>query len=155
MRCACGAVNAAGSLFCAGCAMPVGAVVAVMAPQVLIQAVTLVELENGRPTGRTIALPDTAWTGTLLVGRPDLTGGVVVDVNLEAFDARAKGVSRRHAQLHYVALPTGAHSVRVADWASAHGTWVDKHRLAGGASEELQAGAELRLAELVFRVDVA
>lgn len=148
MSCAhCQAASPQGSLFCVACAMPL-----VAAPTPPLK---LVELENLQPTGRVLALPGRDWAGTLYLGRPDLAGGVVVDLDLAALDGHAKRVSRKQAQLHYVTTPGGgANEIRVADWASAHGTWLNKVRLAAGVSEPLHPGDEVRFAELVFRVEV-
>ena len=157
----CHAGNPAGALFCVACALPLTApaAVAVAPPPAPVapaakQHVVLVELVNLQPSGRTLPLPDTAWAGTLFLGRPDLAAGVVVDLDLGVLDGHAKRVSRKHAKLHYVTRPGGLpNEVRVEDWDSAHGTYVNKARLPKGASEPLAPGDELRLAELVFRVD--
>ena len=177
----CHSANPAGSLFCVACAMPLvqpmarpvaaapGPAMAVppgppampAAPAVPArpaaagakQAVRLVETLNMQPTGRELTLPDTSWAGTLYLGRPDLAAGVVVDLDLSALDGHAKRVSRKHAKLHFVTRAAGGpNEVRLEDWGSAHGTWLNKARLPQGASEPLQDGDEIRLAELVFTV---
>lgn len=151
----CQAGNPAGSLFCVACALPLalGAPAVAVAPAP-VHAVRLVALENLQPTGPVLALPDTTWAGTLHLGRPDLAQGVVVDLDLAALGGFEKRVSRRHAKLHYVTRPGGgANEVRVEDWASAHGTYLNKARLAQGASEPIAHGDELRFAELIFRVE--
>ena len=142
----CRADNPAGTLFCVACGLPVAAPIA---PAVAARQVALVELENLVPTGRRFPLPDTGWEGTLYVGRNDLAGGTVVDLDLTAAGGRERKVSRRHAQLRYE-----AGLVRLADWESAHGTYLNKQRLTPGASEPLGDGDELRLAELIFRVEL-
>lgn len=146
---ACQAANPAGTLFCVACGLPVAAPVAAAAAPVAARQVALVELENLVPTGRRFPLPDTGWEGTLYVGRTDLAGGTVVDLDLTAAGGRERKVSRRHAQLRYE-----AGLMRLADWESAHGTYLNKQRLAPGASEPLADGDEVRLAEMVFRVDI-
>lgn len=152
MSCAhCPAISPQGSLFCVACAMPLAAPALPPAP-----AIKLVELENMKETGRTLPLPDRGWAGTLYLGRPDLTQGVVVDLDLASLDGHAKRVSRRHAKLHYVTRAGGGpNEVRVEDWASAHGTWLNKVRLPAGTSEPLVPGDEVRFAELIFRVELA
>lgn len=160
----CHAGNPAGSLFCVACAMPLTQpmAVAVASPAlaaapapILARKVRLVEYANLQPSGRTLELPDTAWAGLLLLGRPDLAAGVVVDLDLNALGGFDRRVSRKHAKLHYVTKPGGGpNEVRVEDWDSAHGTWVNKVRLAKGASEPLNHGDELRFAELIFRVEL-
>jgi predicted component of type VI protein secretion system len=109
----------------------------------------LVALENLVETGYAAPLPDTGYHGTLLVGRQDLAGGTVVDLDLAAAGGREKRVSRRHARLTYA---NGL--VTVLDWESAHGTWVNKRRLAPGEGAVLADGDELRLADFVFRVEL-
>ncbi len=181
----CQAANPAGSMFCVACARPLaagapGLAPVIAAPAVLAApapahvpspapaagpsfnvpsvppAIKLVELENLQPTGRVLPLPGRDWAGTLFLGRPDLANGVVVDLDLAALDGHAKRVSRRQAKLHYVTQAAGGpNEVRVEDWASAHGTWLNKARLPAGVSEPLAPGDEVRFAELVFRVELA
>lgn len=146
--------NPAGTLFCLGCAGPIGAMapaVAVAAPPVLAAArsVRLVQLENLMPTGLAFSLPATDYDGALTIGRNDLAGGVVVDVDLTAHQGRERHVSRRHARLHYA-----GGLVHAEDAGSLAGTYVNKQRLADGQREPLADGDELRLAELVFRVEL-
>ena len=92
---ACQAANPAGTLFCVACGLPV------TTPAVALAArqVALVELENLVPTGRRFPLPDTGWEGTIYVGRTDLAGGTVVDLDLTAAGGRERKVSRRHARI--------------------------------------------------------
>jgi FHA domain len=146
----CAMANPAGTLFCLGCAMPVGAAVA-PAPVVAVAArsVRLVHVENLTPTGLALALPATDYDGTLTLGRNDLAAGVVVDVDLTAHQGRERHVSRRHTRLHYA-----GGVVHVEDAGSMHGTWVNKQKLGAGQREPLADGDELRLAEMVFRVEV-
>lgn len=140
----------AGTLFCLGCAMPMGAVQAPASPAPGPgRAVRLVQLENLSPTGLALPLPGTDYDGAVTVGRNDLAGGVIVDVDLTAHAGRERHVSRRHARLCYA-----GGMVRVEDAGSLHGTYVNKQRLAAGQQELLADGDELRLAEMVFRVEV-
>jgi pSer/pThr/pTyr-binding forkhead associated (FHA) protein len=111
--------------------------------------VRLVQLENLSPTGLALPLPGTDYDGAVTVGRNDLAGGVIVDVDLTAHAGREKHVSRRHARLSYA-----GGMVRVEDAGSLHGTYLNKQRLAAGQQELLADGDELRLAEMVFRVEV-
>jgi hypothetical protein len=145
----------AGTLFCLGCAMPMAAPGTPMgaspnpAPAGPGRTVRLVQLENLSPTGLALPLPGTDYDGAVTVGRNDLAGGVIVDVDLTAHLGREKHVSRRHARLSYA-----GGLVRVEDAGSLHGTYVNKQRLAAGQQELLADGDELRLAEMVFRVEV-
>ncbi|MFN3428889.1 MAG: FHA domain-containing protein [Candidatus Sericytochromatia bacterium] len=144
--------NPAGTLFCLGCAKPIG----LMAPAVAVAApppgavgrtVRLVQLENLAPTGLAFALPATDYDGTLIIGRNDLASGVVVDVDLTAHQGRERHVSRRHLRLHYA-----GGLVHAEDAGSLAGSYVNKQRLADGQREPLADGDELRLADMVFRV---
>lgn len=151
MICAlCSVSNPSGTLFCLACAGPLSAApVAVAAPPVVARSARLVALENLMPTGWAVDLPDTAWEGTLLVGRNDLAAGTVVDIDLTAHGGREKHVSRRHARLEFQ-----GGLIRLSDWESAHGTLLNKQRLGPGQAEVLADGDELRLASFVFRVEI-
>lgn len=149
----CGLSNPAGTLFCLGCALPVGSApaVAIAAPPtpVAARAVRLMALENLAPTGLTFPLPATDYDGEVTLGRNDLAGGVIVDVDLTAHQGREKRVSRRHARLCYA-----SGLVNVEDAGSMHGTYLNKQRLSPGRREPLADGDELRLAEMIFRVEM-
>lgn len=146
----CGLSNPAGTLFCLGCALPVGAgpAVAIAAPPAA-RPVRLVALENLTPTGLNLPLPATDYDGVVTLGRNDLAGGVIVDVDLTAHQGREKRVSRRHARLCYA-----GGLVHAEDAGSMHGTYVNKQRLTAGQREPLADGDELRLAEMTFRVEM-
>jgi pSer/pThr/pTyr-binding forkhead associated (FHA) protein len=126
-----------------------GAVAVAAPPAAVGRTVALARLVNRVPTGLVLALPETDYEGDLTVGRLDLAGGVVVDVDLSAHEGRERGVSRRHALLRYA-----GGLVTCEDAGSAHGTWVNGQRLEAGRGEPLADGDELRLAELVFRVEI-
>jgi hypothetical protein len=148
----CGLANPAGTLFCLGCALPVGGpapvAVAVAAPQAA-RTVRLIELDNLTPTGLALPLPATDYDGAITLGRNDLAAGAIVDVDLTAHQGREKRVSRRHARLCYA-----GGLVHVEDAGSMHGTYLNKQRLADGQREPLADGDELRLAEMVFRIEL-
>lgn len=170
----CLAANPPGTLFCVACMRPLGgtpapaggpglpgsprlvpsAAAAVAQPpraagvaHACAPVLRLVAVENLQDTGLVLALPDLGYTGTLLVGRSDLAGGTVVDLDLTSAGGHARRVSRRHARLRYE-----SGRVYVSDWESAHGTWLDKQRLGPGEERPLADGDELRLADFVFRV---
>lgn len=146
MICAlCAASNPAGTLFCLACAGPLSAAPVAVAAR----AARLVALENLMPTGWVVDLPDTAWEGTLYLGRNDLAAGTVVDIDLSAHGGREKHVSRRHARLEF---ENGL--IRISDWESTHGTLLNKQRLGTGQVEVLGDGDEVRLAGFVFRVEI-
>jgi hypothetical protein len=176
----CLAVNAPGTLFCVACSKPLGlalpglapviaggglpsagepspaagsiAALAAARPQPLALAsrsVRLIALENLQPTGLALMLPDTGYQGTLLVGRTDLANGTVVDLDLAPHGGRERRVSRRHARLRYA-----QGLIYVADWESAHGTWLNKQKLATGEECPLAEGDEVRFADFVWRVEM-
>lgn len=147
MICAlCAAANPAGTLFCLACAGPLSA--PAPPPAAASRAARLVAQENLSPTGWVVALPDASWEGTLYLGRSDLAAGTVVDIDLTSHGGREKHVSRRHARIE-----CQGGLIRIADWESAHGTWVNKRRLGPGEFEVLADGDEIRLASFVFRVE--
>jgi hypothetical protein len=113
------------------------------------RAARLLPREPPSRTGLALPLPGTDYDGAVTLGRNDLAGGVIVDVDLTAHAGRERHVSRRHARLSYA-----GGMVRVEDAGSLHGTYVNKQRLAAGQQELLADGDELRLAEMVFRVEV-
>ena len=146
----CGANSPAGTLFCVACSSVLPAPVpGVPAVASAVRTLRLVEEVNLQPTGFGLSLPDTSFEGCLLFGRTDLASGVVVDVDLGAADGLAKLVSRRHARLSYT-----AGQLTLGDWQSAHGTWLNKERLAVDASAPVADGDELRLGGMVFRVEL-
>jgi hypothetical protein len=150
----CSLQNPAGTLFCLGCALPLAsapapAVAVAVASPLAARTVRLVQLENLAPTGLAFPLPATDYDGAITLGRNDLAGGVIVDVDLTAHQGLEKRLSRRHARLCY---ERGL--VHVEDAGSMHGTYLNKQRLAAGQREPLADGDELRLAEMVFRVEV-
>lgn len=72
------------------------------------------------------------------------------DVDLSAFNAFEKGVSRFHALLGYT-----EETLKIADLGSANGTYIDDERLLPHRSYPLENGDRIRLAKLAFRVEVA
>jgi len=159
--------NLLGAVFCAGCLMPLETSFPVAAPAPVnipppVQAPRalgspaaphprLVLLDNAQPTGQVVVLPAGPYASPLLLGRNDLAGGVVVDVDLTRYGGTDRKVSRRHALV--TAGADGRYSIE--DWESAHGTWVNKRKLARGVPTALAVGDEVRLAEMVARFEIA
>ena len=106
-------------------------------------------LDNAQPTGQVIDLPCGPYASPLLIGRNDLHGGTVVDVDVTRYGGYDKKVSRRHAR-----LASDGTSYWVEDWESTHGTYVNKQKLTQGHAARLTSGDELRLAEMVARFDL-
>ena len=157
----CGLANAAGTAYCSGCMQPLltlsavgaapaqGAQRGLSSPRPPAPTARLVLLENLQPTGQVIPLPDLAYEGEIWLGRNDLAGATVVDIDVTRYGGLEKRVSRKHARLSYQ-----AGKLALADWESKHGTYVNKVRLAPGARQALQAGDEIRLADLIGRLEV-
>lgn len=90
--------------------------------------------------GRPIALPDQMQ---IIVGRVTPGGGPQPDVDLTAFDAAHRGVSRQHVQIKNVRFLT-----YVADLRSRNGTWLNNVSIAGAGERLLRDRDELRLGDL-------
>ena len=78
-----------------------------------------------------------------VIGRSDDRGVYVPDIDLAAFAALDRGVSRRHAAL--VAFRDGLH---VVDLASVNGTFINQERLTPNKPYPLHEGDDLRLGTL-------
>ena len=86
-----------------------------------------------------------------LLGRQSAEDGIFPSVDLTALDGvdNAMGVSRRHCELHH--RPEGW---RVVDLSSANGTRVGGAKVQPARPHPVDAGQELRVGALKFRVDV-
>lgn len=106
-------------------------------------------LENLQPTGQSLQLPDLNYEGEILLGRNDLENQIIVDIDLSAFDGFEKRVSRQHARLCFE-----RGSIFIQDWKSQYGTYVNKQRLKEQERQLINAGDEIRLAQLIFSMEV-
>jgi FHA domain len=70
-----------------------------------------------------------------------------IDINLEAYAAAEKGVSRQHASLTLVAK-----TVMLTDLNSLNGTFLNGHRLAPNKHYIVRDGDEIRLSELAIYI---
>lgn len=86
--------------------------------------------------------------GSLLIGRPDPTTGMVPDVDLSSLDM-ARGLSRRHAR---VWLATEGATLR-EEPRVANGSWINGRRLNPGESVVLKAGDRLRFGAVEVTFD--
>ncbi|MBN1563749.1 MAG: FHA domain-containing protein [Anaerolineae bacterium] len=82
-----------------------------------------------------------------VLGRFDNEAGIAPDIDLSRFDAREKGVSRRHAE-----LVIDDDLLKVVDLNSSNATYVNGQRLVAYQSRILQDGDELRLGHLVLSI---
>jgi pSer/pThr/pTyr-binding forkhead associated (FHA) protein len=78
-----------------------------------------------------------------VIGRADDRGVYIPDIDLAAFAALDKGVSRRHAAL--VAYRDGLH---VVDLDSVNGTFINQERLTPNKAYPLHEGDDLRVGTL-------
>jgi hypothetical protein len=86
----------------------------------------------------------------LLVGRYDPQTDSAPDVDLEEYDGKQMGVSRRHA-----VIEVGEDGLKVMDLGSANSTYINGQRLIAHQERILRDGDELRLGQLVMRVNFA
>lgn len=89
-------------------------------------------------------------TEKLVIGRFDTQTGEVPDVNLEEFDAQKMGVSRRHA-----AILVEDDGLKVMDLGSQNSTYINGQKLFAHQTRILRDGDELRLGNLVIRINFA
>jgi len=82
-----------------------------------------------------------------VIGRRDANSGAAPDLDLTAFGALEKGVSRLH-----VALRRGDEVLSIIDLDSANGTFLNGQRLASHVPRLLRDGDEIRLGRLVLHV---
>ncbi len=88
----------------------------------------------------------------LLEGRAEYTLGResetdAPDVALNAYGARDKGVSRKHASLR-----VDRRQVLLTDLGSANGTWLNGSMLSAHEPVRLENGDEVRLGKLLFKI---
>lgn len=151
----CQTANPVGTLMCNQCFMPLDPPVQNVPVQLVgarpsQPSVRLLLLENLQPTGPCLSLPNLNYEGEILVGRNDLSNQVIVDIDLTPLGGRERKVSRKHARIHFK-----QGRVFLEDWESIYGTYLNKQRLAPQQQHPLKAGDEIRLAEMIFRMEVA
>lgn len=86
----------------------------------------------------------------LVLGRTDPETGSIPDIDLEAYGAAEKGVSRRHAS-----ILRRDHSLNIIDHGTPNGTYLNGQRLIAHQPRMLRDGDELRLGHLVLRISFA
>ena len=87
---------------------------------------------------------------TMVIGRSDAASGFTPDVDLTAFDALGKGVSRKHAQ-----ITIKEQRLMVSDLHSTNGTRLNNALCAPGEEYRLRHGNELMLGTLRLQVSFA
>lgn len=88
--------------------------------------------------------------GRLLLGRYDPQTDSAPDIDLEDYDGKQMGVSRRHAE-----IAVEEDGLKVMDLGSANSTYINGQRLIAHQERILRDGDELRLGQLVMRVNFA
>lgn len=89
-----------------------------------------------------------AMIGELVVGRAHAPSAAQLpDIDLTAYGAEEKGVSRRHLK-----LIREQETITVEDLGSANGTYLNGQRLVPHEARILRDGDELRMGRLVIRV---
>lgn len=97
---------------------------------------------------RDAAEPVTVYPGAeFIIGRQDSASGIRPDLDLTAYGALEKGVSRMHA-----ALRRGEDVLSIVDLDSANGTYLNGQRLAAHQPRLLRDGDEIRLGKLVLHI---
>lgn len=97
---------------------------------------------------RDAAEPVTVYPGAeFIIGRHDSASGITPDLDLTAYGALEKGVSRLHA-----ALRRGEDVLSIVDLDSANGTYLNGQRLAAHQPRLLRDGDEIRLGKLVLHI---
>jgi pSer/pThr/pTyr-binding forkhead associated (FHA) protein len=81
------------------------------------------------------------------VGRTGPNSDCRPDVDLSAYDAQRKGVSR-----HHITIRRKEQLMYVSDAGSSNGTWLNGHRLIPHAERVLRNGDELQLSHLRIKV---
>lgn len=160
----CGRKNSPGTKICAYCGTVIGEVV----EQVSTRKLDDTDYEEGRPQWGTarfnarmsliISVRDSKDRFTfpfediseLVIGRSDPQTGAEPDINLEAYGAADKGVSRRHAMI--IRRET---ALNIVDLDTPNGTFLNGQRLIPHQPRVLRDGDELRLGHLILRVSFA
>jgi pSer/pThr/pTyr-binding forkhead associated (FHA) protein len=90
---------------------------------------------------------DISGTDGFTVGRSDSKSNYVPDIDLAAYQALNKGVSRRHA-----ALVRFQQTLHVVDLNSANGTFLNGKKLPAELAFPLNHGDQLKLGELALTI---
>jgi len=86
-------------------------------------------------------------TGRMIFGRSDSSSTVKPDIDLSAYNALEKGVSRSHA-----ALELNEDTLMLVDVGSSNGTYLNGQRLLPNQPRVLRDGDEVRLGKLVAHI---
>lgn len=98
-------------------------------------------------SGDLVCSVDAPHTEGYIIGRSDVQNAVPPDIDLAQFDARERGVSRRHAAL--VRFESGIHLV---DLDSVNGTFVNGRRIPSEMPHALHPGDTVGFGDLTVSV---
>lgn len=102
----------------------------------------VVILNSGRKLGFNTDQP-------LTLGRQDSARGFYPDIDLSTDGGVEAGVSRKHAT-----ITLRDRACFIEDLASSNGTFVNKERIAPNLAKRLQHGDELRLGNILIRIEL-
>lgn len=111
------------------------------------------ELEQGSATYRPVVMYISGYDNPVAIERrPEIVigrneGDVIVEVDLTDYDAKDKGVSRRHVHMDAMQRP-----IVVIDLDSYNGTFINGEKLIPERPYTLKSGDELRMGRLVGRI---
>ena len=157
----CSMDNPPGTLFCKGCSSPIhqglrvvtalgdGDSNAVDMDFTKMSGISMQVLKHGCVPGEEINLPGGPYLQPLVIGRSDMPGGIIVDLDTTGLGGRKRGVSRRHASIE-----TREEDYYLDDLGSARGTMVNRNAITPGEPVKLSNGDELRLGGLVLKVSM-
>lgn len=101
------------------------------------------------PDGRDNIRVELAAPPGYVLGRSDAKSSFNPDIDMAAFNAHDKGVSRRHA-----AFVAHNNALALLDLSSVNGTFVNGLRLAAEVPAALHDGDTITLGELSFKISV-
>lgn len=112
------------------------------APDLTPPILRVVILNSGRKLGFNTNQP-------IIIGRQDSVRGFYPDIDLSTDGGLEAGVSRRHAT---ITIRDGL--CYIEDLGSSNGTFLNKDRVSQGSAKQLRHGDELRLGNILMRVEL-
>jgi pSer/pThr/pTyr-binding forkhead associated (FHA) protein len=111
-------------------------------PEIAAPSLRVVILNSGRKLGFTSEQP-------IMIGRQDSGRSFYPDIDLSTDGGLDAGVSRRHAS-----ITQRDGQCFIEDLESANGTYVNKERLAPRAPAQLRHGDEVRMGNILIRIEL-
>lgn len=94
-----------------------------------------------------VAVTEAPAAGGYIMGRSDPKSSYLPDIDLGAYNAHDKGISRRHA-----ALVRYQDALHLVDLGSVNGTFINERRLRPDTPYPLNAGDHIRLGTLEITI---